>query len=181
MAKLSLLSRCPSYVYNYMILKCIYDLYYTPVSLKYFSCNLAQFYSCWISDCCFLWNKRTERTGHCDFWYKVSLKNTQPNGPDHTKSRHAHSGILPLSNPPTLHHFADSPHGPSKSTSVWKSYAVLKQDLQVVSVRQVRNYSVTYWQRLDGHPNSLAKSLLQRTNYNRRLKRYYPADLATRF
>jgi len=29
--------------------------------------------------------------------------------------------------------------------------------------------------------NSLAKSLFQRPNYNRRLKRHYPADLATRF
>jgi len=30
-------------------------------------------------------------------------------------------------------------------------------------------------------PNSLAKSLFQRPNYNCRLKRYYPADLTTRF
>jgi len=60
--------------------------------------------------------------------------------------------------------------------------AVIKRDLQLLSVRQeVRNYSVTYRQRLDDHPNSLAKSLLQSTNYSRRLKRYYPADLATRF
>jgi hypothetical protein len=43
--------------------------------------------------------------------------------------------------------------------------AVIKQDLQVLSVRQeVWNYSVTYQQRLDDHPNSLAKSLLQRTH-----------------
>ena len=60
--------------------------------------------------------------------------------------------------------------------------AVIKCDLQVLSVRQeVRNYNVTYRQRLDDHPNSLAKSLLLRANYNPRLKRYYPADLATRF
>jgi hypothetical protein len=59
---------------------------------------------------------------------------------------------------------------------------VKKRDLQVLSVRQeVRNCSVTYRRRLDDHPNSLAKTLFQRTNYNRRLKRYYPADLATRF
>ena len=44
-----------------------------------------------------------------------------------------------------------------------------------------RNYSVTYRQRLDDHPNSLAKSLFQRTNCNRRPKRHYAADLATRF
>jgi hypothetical protein len=50
------------------------------------------------------------------------------------------------------------------------------------SVReQVRNYSVTYRHRLDDHPNKLAKSLFQITTYSRRLKRYYPADLATRF
>jgi hypothetical protein len=56
------------------------------------------------------------------------------------------------------------------------------RDLQVLSVRQeVRKYSVTYRQRLNDHPNSLAKSLFQTPNYNRRLKRYYPADLATRF
>jgi hypothetical protein len=60
--------------------------------------------------------------------------------------------------------------------------AAIKRDLKVLSVRQeVRDYSVTYRQRLDDHPNSLAKSLVQRTNYNRGLKRYYPADLATRF
>jgi hypothetical protein len=60
--------------------------------------------------------------------------------------------------------------------------AVIKRDLKVLSVRQaVRNYSVTYRQRLDGHPNRLAKSLCQRTHYNCRLKRYYPTDLATRF
>ena len=36
--------------------------------------------------------------------------------------------------------------------------ALIKRDLQVLSVRQeVRNYSVTYRQRLDDHPNSLAK------------------------
>jgi len=55
-------------------------------------------------------------------------------------------------------------------------------DVHVLSVKQeVRNYSVTYRQRLNDHPNSLAKSLFQRPNYNPRLKRYYPADLAIRF
>jgi len=60
--------------------------------------------------------------------------------------------------------------------------AVIKRDLKVLLVRQkVRNYSVTYRQRLDDHPNRLAKFLFHRTRYNLRLKRYYPADLATRF
>jgi hypothetical protein len=37
--------------------------------------------------------------------------------------------------------------------------AVIIGDLQVLSVTQeVRNYSFTYRQRLDGHPNSLAKT-----------------------
>jgi len=50
---------------------------------------------------------------------------------------------------------------------------VVIRDLQVTSVRQeVCNHSVTYWQRLNDHPNNVAKSLLQRPNYNRRLKRY---------
>jgi hypothetical protein len=59
---------------------------------------------------------------------------------------------------------------------------VIKRDLNVLSVRQeVRNCSITYRHRIDDHPNRLAKSLFQRTHYNRRLKRYYPADIATRF
>ena len=60
--------------------------------------------------------------------------------------------------------------------------AVIKHDLQVPSVRQeVRTFSVTYHARLEGHPNDLATSLLQQPPHNHRLKRYYPADLATRF
>jgi len=59
---------------------------------------------------------------------------------------------------------------------------VIRRDLEVSSVRQaVYNYSVTYHHRLDDHPNRLAKSLLQGPAPNRRLKRCYPADLATRF
>jgi uncharacterized protein YciI len=40
---------------------------------------------------------------------------------------------------------------------------------------------LTYRHRIDDHPKRLEKSLFQRTTHNRRLKRYYPADLATRF
>jgi len=47
--------------------------------------------------------------------------------------------------------------------------------------RSARNCSVTYRRRLEDHSNSLAQSLFQRPNYNRRLKRYYPADIATTF
>jgi len=55
---------------------------------------------------------------------------------------------------------------------------VINRDLQVLWVRQeVRNCSVTYWQRLDDHSNTLGKSLFQRTTCNHRLKWYYPADL----
>jgi len=60
--------------------------------------------------------------------------------------------------------------------------AVIKHDLQVPSVQQeVRTFSVTYHARLEGHSNDLATSLLQQPPYNHRHKRYYPADLATRF
>jgi hypothetical protein len=60
--------------------------------------------------------------------------------------------------------------------------AVIKRDLKVLSVRQtLRNNSVTYRQRLDNHPNRPAESLFRRTQHNGRLKRYYPADLATIF
>ena len=60
--------------------------------------------------------------------------------------------------------------------------AVMKHDLQVPTVRQeVRTCSVIYHARLEGHPNDLATSLLQQPTHNRRLKRYYPADLVTHF
>ena len=60
--------------------------------------------------------------------------------------------------------------------------AVIKHDLQVPTVRQeVRTCSVIYHARLEGHPNDLATSLLQQPTHNRRLKRYYPADLVTHF
>jgi len=59
---------------------------------------------------------------------------------------------------------------------------LIKHDLQVLSVRQeVRTFSVTYHARLEGHPNDVATSLLQQPPHNHRLKRYYPADLDTRF
>ena len=47
----------------------------------------------------------------------------------------------------------------------------------------IRWPSVTYYegQKLNDHPNNLAKSLLQSPNYSRRLTRYYPAELANRF
>jgi hypothetical protein len=60
--------------------------------------------------------------------------------------------------------------------------AVITRDVQVPTVRRaVRTYSVTYKQRLTDHPNRLASSLFQGPRYTRRLKRYYPEDLATRF
>jgi hypothetical protein len=65
---------------------------------------------------------------------------------------------------------------------VYVPNAVIRRDLQVPTVRQeVRNYSVTYRQRLADHPNNLANSLFQGLNCNRRLKRHCPVDLATRF
>jgi hypothetical protein len=62
------------------------------------------------------------------------------------------------------------------------SNAVIKHDLQVPSVRQeVRTHSVTYHTRLNCHPNELVILLLQQPPHNHKLKRYYPADLTTRF
>jgi hypothetical protein len=59
---------------------------------------------------------------------------------------------------------------------------VIKRDLQVASVRQeLRTFSVIYHARLEGHPIDLATSLLQQPPHNHRLKRYFPADLVTRF
>ena len=59
---------------------------------------------------------------------------------------------------------------------------VTRRDLKVSSVKEeVCNYSVTNRHRLEDHPNRLAKSLFQGPAPNRRLKRCYPADLATRF
>ena len=60
--------------------------------------------------------------------------------------------------------------------------AAIRRDLKVSSVRQeVHNYSVTYRHWLDDHPNRLAKSLFQGPAPSRRLRRCYPANLATRF
>jgi hypothetical protein len=59
---------------------------------------------------------------------------------------------------------------------------VITCNLQVPTVRQaVRTYSVTYRQRLTDRPNRLASSLLQGPRYTRRLKCYYPEDLAATF
>jgi hypothetical protein len=74
----------------------------------------------------------------------------------------------------TLHFVTDAPR--------YVPNAVIKHDLQVSSVRQgVRTYSFTYRARLEGYPNDLATSLLQQTPHNHILKRYYPADLSTRY
>ena len=48
--------------------------------------------------------------------------------------------------------------------------AVIKRDKPVLSVRrEIPNYSVTYRQIIDDHPNRLVQSLFQRPNYNRKL------------
>jgi len=91
-------------------------------------------------------------------------------------------GTVSDSNPEILERFQSKVLWIIMDTPWYVPNAVIKRDLQVLSVRQeMQNYSVTYRRRIDNHPNSLAKSLFQRTNYNRRLKRHYPADLPTRF
>ena len=62
------------------------------------------------------------------------------------------------------------------------SNVVIKRELNgLIGQTRSAQTSVTYRQRLDDHPNRLAKSLFQRKLYNHRFKRYYPADLTTRY
>jgi hypothetical protein len=57
---------------------------------------------------------------------------------------------------------------------------VIRRDLRVPPFRhEVRTFSITYRHRLENHPNRLATSLFSGPAFSRRLKRRYPADLAT--
>ena len=47
------------------------------------------------------------------------------------------------------------------------------------SKKEARKYSVNYRKRLDAHSNNLANALFKEQLGNRRVKRLYPADLAT--
>ena len=71
--------------------------------------------------------------------------------------------------------------------SVWSISHIISSNFNYMTYRCHRygkkcgTYSVTYHARLEGHPNDLATSLLPQPPQNRRLKRYYPANLVTRF
>jgi hypothetical protein len=80
------------------------------------------------------------------------------------------------------HEMQDASLHPDSSLLRTSSGDVAVVKLIVASVRkEVRTYSVTYHARLEGHLNDLATLLLQQPPHNRRLKRYYPADLVTNF
>lgn len=59
---------------------------------------------------------------------------------------------------------------------------VIQRDLNMNSVKEeIKKHSVKYSDRLSAHPNQLAVKLLDTENDERRLKRFKPMDLSTRF
>lgn len=59
---------------------------------------------------------------------------------------------------------------------------MIQKDLKIASVKEeIRIYSEKYCKRLSTHPNDLAVNLLNEKNDKRRLKRFKPIDLTTRF
>jgi hypothetical protein len=59
--------------------------------------------------------------------------------------------------------------------------AILRQDLQLTTVKvEISQWSYQYSARLRAHPNDLRTHLTQAPDH-RRLKRYMPIDLTTRF
>lgn len=59
---------------------------------------------------------------------------------------------------------------------------VIQSDLKMVSVRdEIKKYSKKYENRLSAHPNELAVNLLNIQNDVRRLKKFKPSDLSSRF
>lgn len=62
------------------------------------------------------------------------------------------------------------------------SNANLHKDLHIPTIREeIGRFSDKYVTRLDIHPNCLALNLLDNSEQTRRLKRYHPFDLTTRF
>ena len=59
---------------------------------------------------------------------------------------------------------------------------LIHRDLNVTTMREViTKLSVHYCGRLQTHPNHLANILIEDEEENRRLKRFKPSDLTTRF
>lgn len=60
--------------------------------------------------------------------------------------------------------------------------SIIQNDLEMISVKdEIKNYSVKYSEKLSVHPNQLAVDLLDTQSVVRRLKRFKPSDLPTRF
>jgi hypothetical protein len=57
---------------------------------------------------------------------------------------------------------------------------VIRRDLQIPTVKEIRRYSSQYSARLSAHPNDLIVNLIELPD-NRRLRRHLPNDLPTRF
>jgi hypothetical protein len=57
---------------------------------------------------------------------------------------------------------------------------VIRKDLQIPTVKEIRRYSSQYSARLSAHPNDLIVNLIELPD-NRRLLGHLPNDLPTRF
>jgi hypothetical protein len=58
---------------------------------------------------------------------------------------------------------------------------VLHKDLRIPTIREIKNSSKKYKDRLQTHPNDLATNLFDDEGEVRRLKKFKPSDLSTRF
>jgi hypothetical protein len=57
---------------------------------------------------------------------------------------------------------------------------IIRRDLQIPTVKEIRRYSSQYSVRFSAHPNGLVVNLMEQPD-NRRLRRHLPNDLPTRF
>jgi len=62
------------------------------------------------------------------------------------------------------------------------SNEIIRRDLRIPTVKEeINNYGSLYINRLTNHPNQLANKLLEETSDRRRLKRFKPLYLQSRF
>jgi hypothetical protein len=65
---------------------------------------------------------------------------------------------------------------------IYTANKVLHVDLKVPTIREeITKFSVKYRDKITAHPNELASTLLEEEEEPRRLKRFKPTDLTTRF
>jgi hypothetical protein len=65
---------------------------------------------------------------------------------------------------------------------IYISNKVLHTDLKLPTIREeITKFSVKYRDKITTHPNELASTLLEEKGEPRRLKRFKPTDLTTRF